>query len=158
MKIITYNEKYKEEIISLILNIQNQEAGINLSLHEQPDLNDVQTFYLDDGGCFWVALSKQNEVIGTIGLMNKKNGYGILKKFFVRSDYRNKKVGFNLYQVLMAFCRSNKFHVLILDTPSVAKISHKFYEKNGFIRIEKKDLPISYNFSDRNSYLYLKRF
>ena len=34
MEIITYQEKYKQQIIELILHIQNDEAKINLSLAE----------------------------------------------------------------------------------------------------------------------------
>ena len=34
MHIETYTPKYKNEIISLILNIQNNESKINLSLEE----------------------------------------------------------------------------------------------------------------------------
>ena len=37
MQIETYSGKY-DEIISLILDIQNNESKINLSLEEQPDL------------------------------------------------------------------------------------------------------------------------
>lgn len=32
MEIITYREEYKQQIINLILHIQNDEAGIALSL------------------------------------------------------------------------------------------------------------------------------
>lgn len=42
---------------------------------------------------------------------------------------------------------------LILDTPSVAHTSHKFYEKAGFYRIS--DSPIEYHYLDRDSLLYL---
>lgn len=156
MEIVTYNEIYKHEVIQLILDIQNQEAGIGLSLEEQPDLNDIETFYMKSGGGFWTALNDENEVIGTIGLINKKNGCGVLKKFFVRSDYRSQKVGFRLYRKLIDFCLANQFDTLILDTPSVAKTSHKFYERNGFFRIVKEELPVPYDYPDRNSYLYKK--
>lgn len=38
MKIEKYSGKYDTEIISLILDIQNNEAKIGLSLQEQPEL------------------------------------------------------------------------------------------------------------------------
>ena len=38
MQIKTYSGKYDDEIISLILDIQNNESKIDLSLEEQPDL------------------------------------------------------------------------------------------------------------------------
>ena len=41
MKIETYSGKYDEQIVSLILNIQNNEAKIGLPLQEQPDLLDI---------------------------------------------------------------------------------------------------------------------
>lgn len=45
MNIETYSGKYDEEIIALILDIQNNESKINLSLEEQPDLLDIRECY-----------------------------------------------------------------------------------------------------------------
>ncbi len=45
MEITTYNGKHDDQIVSLILNIQNNEAKINLSLDEQPDLKDIAGYY-----------------------------------------------------------------------------------------------------------------
>ncbi|MCM1159438.1 MAG: GNAT family N-acetyltransferase [Clostridium sp.] len=157
MEIVGYRDCYKEQVIKLILEIQNMEAGINLSLQEQPDLKDIKASYMADGGYFWTALNEKEEVIGTIGLMRKENGCGILKKFFVHRDYRSRKVGLQLYLSLLDFCMKHYFKMLLLDTPSVAEASHRFYERNGFNRIAKEELPICYEFPDRNSYLYLKR-
>ena len=44
MQIETYSGKY-DEIISLILDIQNNESKINLSLEEQPDLLTIHDSY-----------------------------------------------------------------------------------------------------------------
>lgn len=157
MLITRYEDGYKEQVIKLILEIQNREAGINLPLEEQPDLQDIKASYIADGGYFWTALNEKGEVIGTIGLMRKEAGVGILKKFFVRRDYRSQKVGLQLYLSLLDFCAEHDYKMLLLDTPAVAAASHKFYERNGFVRITKEELPIHYEFPDRNSYLYLKR-
>ncbi len=86
MEIITYQEKYKQQITDLILHIQNNEAKINLSLEEQPDLLDIHNAYEKNGGKFWIAVDN-NTVIGTLALMNKGNGNGILKKGFVKKEY-----------------------------------------------------------------------
>ena len=45
MQIETYSGKYDDEIISLILDIQNNESKINLSLEEQPDLLTIHDSY-----------------------------------------------------------------------------------------------------------------
>ena len=45
MKIETYNGRFDNEIIALILSIQNDETKIGLSLQEQPGLLDIQRYY-----------------------------------------------------------------------------------------------------------------
>ena len=57
MNIETYSGKYDDEIISLIIEIQNKESKIGLSLEEQPDLLDIRESYQKSGGEFWIALS-----------------------------------------------------------------------------------------------------
>lgn len=115
MQIETYSGKY-DEIISLILDIQNNESKINLSLEEQPDLLTIHDSYQKNGGEFWIALD-QGRVIGTLGLMKK--------------EYRSQKVGLALYKKLLEFAEAANVQYIILDTPSVAHASHRFYEKAG---------------------------
>lgn len=154
MEIIKYQEKYKQQIIDLILHIQNDEAKINLSIEEQPDLLDIPTCYEKDGGGFWIAVEK-DEVLGTFAFMNYGNGNAVLKKFFVRADWRSKKVGFALYQTVIAYLKKHGYKRALLDTPSVATTSHRFYEREGFKKITKEALPFPYEYPDRDSYLYL---
>ncbi len=153
MEIIHFEDEYKEQVIELILDIQNNEAKIELSIEEQPDLNDILNSYINKGGNFWVAIDG-GEVVGTIGLMQLNDDWGVLKKFFVRSDYRSKKVGLALYEEFFEFAKAKGFRHIILDTPSVATKSHSFYERAGFKKIEKSDLEVDYHYPDRHSILY----
>ena len=153
-RIEPYTGKYDEQIIRLILGIQNDEAGIGLSLDEQPDLKNIAEAYQKDGGEFWLALEGER-VIGTIGLMRKEKDCTILKKFFVAADRRSQKVGLALYRELLAKAGSLGIRHIILDTPSVAEASHRFYEKSGFRLIRKEELPIPYDYPDRHSLLYM---
>lgn len=154
MKIETYSGKFDDEIISLILSIQNDEAKIGLSLGEQPDLMDIHRCYQQPGGEFRIALS-DGRVIGTIGLMLKENHCAVLKKFFVKKAFRSQKVGLSLYNELLKYAISKGIHHIILDTPAVAHASHKFYEKAGFFKISTAELPVAYSYPDRDSILYL---
>lgn len=45
------------KIRALTLGIRNGEAGIGLSLREQPGLLDIHRAYQETGGEFWLALS-----------------------------------------------------------------------------------------------------
>lgn len=154
MEIITYQDKYQQQIIDLILHIQNDEAKINLPLEEQPDLLNIPSYYQQNGGAFLLAVD-HDQVIGTLAFMNYRNGNAVLKKFFVRSDWRSKKVGLALYEAVLVILKRNHFRQVLLDTPSVARASHRFYEKAGFRKISIDQLPFPYDFPDRDSYLYL---
>ncbi len=154
MEIMTYQEKYKDQIINLILDIQNNEAKINLSLDEQPDLKDIRTCYEKDGGEFWIAL-EDDEVIGTLALMNKENGNAVLKKAFVKAEYRKNGILSLLYDELLKFAKEKKIHRFVFDTPSVATDCHQFFEKRGYQKITKEEIPFEYDFPDRDSYIYM---
>ena len=154
MKIETYSGKYDNEIISLILAIQNEEAKINLPLQEQPDLLHIDESYQQNGGEFWLAMA-DGMVIGTIGLMLKERNCAVLKKFFVKKEYRSQKVGLALYKELIKYAKRANVKHIILDTPSAAQASHKFYKRAGFSKINSAELPILYTYPDRESLLYM---
>lgn len=179
MRVVEFTPQYQKAAVALILAVQNDEFSLGLSLDEQPDLTDIFGSYNAAGGMFWVALDDENDiatetadrlspadhsfttsenVVGTIGVMNLGGGIGVLKKFFVRPNYRTRKVGFALYQALEAFCKRAGLATLILDTPSIAQDSHRFYERNNFKRIAAEELPVPYAYPDRDSLLYLKEF
>jgi len=153
MEIIQYNDGVKNEAIALILDIQNNEAKINLTIADQPDLLNIEDAYINNGGNFWLAVDN-GEVVGTLALMKIDNEWSVLKKFFVRADYRSQKVGLALYDRLLEFAHAKGFRHVILDTPSVAVKSHKFYQRAGFRLIDKSDLKVSYEYPDRHSLLY----
>lgn len=104
-----------------------------------------------------IALNDNGEVVGSIGLQKKNNEVAVLKKFFVYKDYRGKEfgIGKKLYEVLLGFAKEQGFSKIILDTPSKATRSHGFYKKVGFKEIDKEDLPIKYDYPDRNSIIFL---
>ncbi|MCM1537709.1 MAG: GNAT family N-acetyltransferase [bacterium] len=157
MEIITYQDAYRQQIIDLILHIQNDEAKIGLSLEEQPDLLDIPNFYEKDGGQFWLA-TEDGRLIGTLALMNKGNGNGVLKKGFVDAACRKRGVLTALYRTLLTYAKEHRMKQLLFDTPSVAVNCHRFFEKEGYVRITRDELPFAYEYPDRDSYLYLLRF
>jgi len=153
MRIISYREELKQQIIDLILHIQNEEAKINLPL-QQPDLLDIKYSYISRGGEFLVAI-ENGAVIGTIAFMNYGDHNAVLKKFFVQAEYRSQGIGLALYKKLLGVLVEQGYKKVLLDTPAVAVKSHHFYEKAGFKMISKQELPFHYEYPDRDSLLYL---
>lgn len=97
--------------------------------------------------------TEDGQLVGTIGLLVKENGCGVLKKFFVRQSCRGQGVGSALYRELLAYARRSEIRHLILDTPSVAAAARRFYVTAGFRRVRTEELPVVYTYPDRNSIL-----
>ena len=77
------------------------------------------------------------------------------KKFLWRRRFAHKKVGLSLYIEFLKYANSKGIEHIILNTPAVAHISRRFYEKDVFNRINSEELPVLYYYPDRDSILYL---
>ncbi len=141
-EIRTYSDAYKQDVANLILEIQKTEFEIPITLAGQPDLTDISNFYQNDNGNFWVALV-DNIVVGTIALLDIGNRLGALRKMFVTAEYRGKDfgVGQKLLDNLFEWTRQKKYNEILLGTTEKFIAAQRFYEKNGFVEIEKEALP-----------------
>ncbi|MBD2304851.1 GNAT family N-acetyltransferase [Chroococcidiopsis sp. FACHB-1243] len=145
IQIVTYQTQYQAAIIKLILNIQQQEFGLPITLKDQHDLLDIPKFYQQGNGNFWIALDRE-KVIGTIAAIDIGNSQLALRKMFVDSKYRGKEIGLGqwLLNSLLNWARTKDIRDIYLGTVDVFQAAHKFYEKNGFIRIHRLVLPPSF--------------
>jgi N-acetylglutamate synthase-like GNAT family acetyltransferase len=145
ISIETYTEKYKEQIPQLILNIQNNEFNVPVTLNDQPDLLDIQNFYFKNNGGFWLAID-ENTLAGTIALIDIGNGQVALRKMFVQASYRGKEkgVGQLLLDYTINYCKQKNITEIYLGTVQQLHAAKKFYVKNGFEKIEKNELPKSF--------------
>ncbi len=145
MKIETYTEKYKQDIATFILNIQNNEFNVPLTIADQPDLLDIENFYFKKNSNFWVA-TENEKLIGTIALIDFDNGQAALRKMFVHNNYRGKEkgVGQKLLAELLGWCKQKNIFEIYLGTVEQLHAAKRFYVKNGFVKIDKAALPVSF--------------
>jgi N-acetylglutamate synthase-like GNAT family acetyltransferase len=129
-------------VIDLILTIQQIEFNVPISIEGQPDLLDIEASYHQEGGSFWGAKT-DNELVGTIALMNIGHNAGALRKMFVKKEFRGKdhNIAQKLLQTLIAYCNKKDITDIYLGTVDMLKAAHRFYEKNNFNSIEVPDLP-----------------
>lgn len=142
IRIQPFESRYKDQVIDLILGIQVVEFGIDITAEDQPDLNRIPDFYQSGRGNFWIALSG-DMVVGTIALIDIGEGDGALRKMFVREAFRGRRfnIGYRLLDTLLSWSRQQRFRKVFLGTTSQYHAAHRFYEKNGFVEIEKQNLP-----------------
>ncbi len=92
INIIPFQDKHEKGVIELIVNIQQNEFGLPITALDQPDLADIKKKYQKQKGNFWVAES-ENQILGTISLLDIGNHMAALRKMFVHSSYRGLKTG-----------------------------------------------------------------
>lgn len=158
IKIQQYEFAHCDQIVSLILNIQQNEFQVPVTLADQPDLLIIDQYYQQRNGEFWVAVNEQNEVVGTIALIDNGEPFGTIRKMFVRADYRGKEQGIaaKLFNTLEKKALDNRMTALYLGTVERLKASHRFYEKNGFMQISKTDLPHNYPLMPVDTMFFMK--
>ncbi|MDR2976311.1 MAG: GNAT family N-acetyltransferase [Streptococcaceae bacterium] len=140
-----YDEAYKNQVIDLILEIQQQEFSIPISREDQPDLENIENFYQTGNGNFWIAL-RDGEVVGTVALKDIGNHQAALRKMFVKASYRGKasNAAQMLLQCLLDWAEKHEFTTIYLGTTAQFLAAHRFYEKNGFVQIAKEELPSNF--------------
>lgn len=155
IEISTYQSKYQSQVIELILKIQQGEFGLPITLDDQPDLLIIPTFYQQGNGNFWLALDG-DKAIGTIAAIDIGNSQLALRKMFVDVNYRGDSLGVarNLMFNLITWSRLKNVQAVYLGTVDRFKAAHKFYQKNGFIRIGKSSLPADFPIMEGDNIFY----
>jgi N-acetylglutamate synthase-like GNAT family acetyltransferase len=155
VEIEIYTGTYKKGVAGLILGIQNDEFNIPITLAEQPDLDQVPTFYQVDNGNFWIARI-EDKVIGTIALKDIGNNQAALRKMFVDRDHRGKEwnIGKKLLDELLAWAGQKALTAIFLGTTAKFPAAQRFYEKNGFVEIKKEELPGSFPLMEVDTRFY----
>jgi hypothetical protein len=87
IEVVPFSPGHQVGVVSVILAVQREEFEIPVSLADQPDLIDIPSFYQRGAGNFWVAVFDE-EVVGTISLLDIGNGQGALRKMFVKAPFR----------------------------------------------------------------------
>ena len=134
-----YNN-YINDIIELITHIQQKEFGIPISVHDQPDLLDIEANYHAGGGNFWGAFDG-DELIGTIALIDIGHNAGTIRKMFIKDGHRGTGLAQQLLDTMINYSREKQITHLYLGTSAVLKAAHRFYERNGFVLTDINEFP-----------------
>ncbi|MBL1221183.1 GNAT family N-acetyltransferase [Chryseobacterium sp. L7] len=146
---------YSDQLIDLILSIQQKEFNIPITIEDQPDLRQIDSFYQEAGGNFWGAFI-DGELVGSIALVKFDERAGAVRKMFVKKEFRGKELNIaqKLLEVLISFCRENGIDAIYLGTVSVLKAAMRFYERNYFVQVEKENLPVRFPLMSADDVFY----
>ena len=133
---------YEKQVIDLIVAIQRKEFNIPITADDQPDLKNIPEYYQKGNGNFWVALHN-DKVVGTVSLLDIGGNLAALRKMFVNRDYRGREIGTaqKLLEISLNWAITHGIRKIYLGTTPQFLAAHRFYEKNGFKEVSKRDLP-----------------
>lgn len=132
----------RKQIISMIECIQKQEFSIPVTDDINIGILKAEDEYYFNRSCnFWYAVDDTGTVIGSIGLKKINKHDAEIKKFFVSKSYRGKGVSRKLLYTLLTAAMKHRFSHLYLGTVDILHAAKRFYEKNGFIRIDARRVP-----------------
>ncbi|OCA72343.1 GNAT family acetyltransferase [Chryseobacterium artocarpi] len=155
LQIQSLDNSHSEQAIDLILTIQQKEFNVPITIEDQPDLMQIESFYHEAGGNFWGAFI-DGELVGSIALVKFDERAGAVRKMFVKKEFRGKELNIAqiLLEILISFCREKEIDDLYLGTVSVLKAAQRFYERNNFIKIKKEKLPIRFPLMSADDIFY----
>lgn len=145
MQIRRFQPSDFDAVVSVILPIQRDEFGFDVTIDDQPDLRIIPDFYQTGRGDFWVA-EVDGVVVGTIGMVDIGGDLAALRKMFVAAEWRGREHGVaaQLLHLLLNTARERGIKAVYLGTTDKFLAAHRFYEKNGFTEVARSDLPASF--------------
>jgi GNAT superfamily N-acetyltransferase len=154
-----YSGPWREAVAGLIVPIQRGEFGVDITAEDQPDLADIPGFYQRGAGNFWIARrpGQEGELLGTIALLDIGSGMAALRKMFVRREERGAGVAPALLGAALAWAGERGLREIWLGTTDKYHAAHRFYEKHGFGRVSREELPPPFPVMAVDSIFYLLR-
>ena len=133
MRIIRYEEKYRDDLIFMVLQAKDA-LGRKPTINE--DLLDIQTAYFARGDSFWVAVDETDRVIGCVGYSVTENPKeAFIHRLYVKASEKHKGIGTKLLQTAEKEMKNRGITVSLvhLGEPKAQWFeSYAFYPKNGY--------------------------
>ena len=139
MKIIKYEEKYRDDMIFMILEAKNA-LGRVPGLNE--DLLDVRKNYLEVGDMFWLAIDDNDRVIGSIGYNSIKDTDEVwLHRLFVKYNLKRQGIGSALLETAEQYLRKQEKKISKVHLGGKDWVeSWTFYPKHGYVEYQERHM------------------
>ena len=129
MKIIMFEEKYRDDMIFMVLSAKNAMGKVP---RINAELLDIKTNYFDKGHPFWIALDEFDRVIGCIGTKCDEESNLFLSHLFVKFDYKRHGIGSKLLSIAEKSAEERGYKEIHTHLGKEYLESHIFYPKHGY--------------------------
>lgn len=139
MRIIPYEEKYRDDMIFMVLEAKNALGRIP---RLNNDLLNIKENYFDKGDMFWIALDDNGRVVGCVGYSSIDNSSEVfLHRLFIKYNLKHQGIGTALLSTAERLIKSKgKTAIRVhLGAPKEQWYeSYNFYPKNGYVEYESR--------------------
>ena len=130
MRIISFEEKYRDDMIFMVLSAKNA-LGRVPKLNE--DLLDIKKNFFDKNQPFWIALDEFDRVIGCIGTRVDEQGKLFLSRLYVKFDFKRHGIGSKLLEIAEKSAKDRGYKEIHVHLGKEYLESHIFYPKHGYV-------------------------
>jgi N-acetylglutamate synthase-like GNAT family acetyltransferase len=138
--------------IDVLMNEIANEFTENIFSPQSKTISEVSLLATDK---YWVA-NRKDTVIGTIGFQMLKKNNIVLKRMFLKKEFRGRGVSKALLDTLINSAIENNFSCIYLGTMTQFKAAQAFYEKNGFAKTLQISLPKDFPINPVDKVFYKK--
>ena len=142
IKIIKFINKYQNEVKSMVFNglmdtAKNHNSNVKLAIKNylnrslNEDLGSIYTHY-NNNGVFYVALTEEDEVVGSLGAEYVDGNKFRLKRLSVKIGFRNNGIAKKLLHKVEKWVLDKNGTELILGTSEIQEKAFNFWTSNGF--------------------------
>lgn len=147
--------QHADGLRALLMPILRDEHGYDVTFKDMPDLQDIAgTYRIGIGECWVVVHGKQ--VVGVMSILDLDHHQVSLRKFFVKKAFR--RPAYDTAKLMLdhltAYANSVNLQEILLGTTPAFVSGHRFYEKSGFARIDRTDLPAKFPISAVHTRFY----
>lgn len=103
----------------------------------EADFEDIDRVYVDTGGDFLVGIIDE-KIVAMVGLLRKSDHIAHIRRMRVHPDYRRKGYAGEILRKIEEIAKENGVKELQLKTSTQQKMAQNFYEKNGYVKLEKE--------------------
>lgn len=130
-KIIPYEEKYRDDLIFMVLEAKDALGNVPTL---NADLLDICGTYFDKGDMFWLAVDSNHRVIGSIGYSSIDGTNDVwLHRLYIKKTLKRQGIGTVLLQFAEKYLKSvGKESVFVHLGGKGYFESRRFYPKNGY--------------------------
>jgi len=128
IKIIPFQESLASHFHDL--NMEWLQRYFYVEPHDTKVLENPQSYIIDNGGFIFFATYK-NTIVGTLALINEKEGFE-LSKMAVAPAYQGLKIGLQLMEFAISFAKKKQWKSLLLYSNKKLVPAISLYKKVGF--------------------------